>query len=89
MPFDYGEKRPDGQYERYPTDRAEGQFVAPLRHTYIHQTCGTRTKVGSLIAETYAKNPNYYTHTFCVHCKDHYSIEQFNWVEDGVLLGKI
>lgn len=43
--FDYGPKRPDGQYERHPvlseTERAQG-FVRPVRRSYRH--VGARPK---------------------------------------------
>ena len=39
MSFNYGQKRPDGQYERHPIlseeERAKG-FVRPVRRTYRH-----------------------------------------------------
>lgn len=88
MPFDYGEKRPDGQWERYPTN-VEGEYLAPIRNKYIHKTCGTETRIGDEIAETYAKNPSYYGRTFCVACKEHYPISEFHWSRDGVELGQI
>jgi hypothetical protein len=87
MAFDYGSKRPDGQYERYPTN-TEGNFIAPYRDTYIHQTCETSTKVGTSIADTYAKNPTFYTRTFCVQCADHFPLDEFKW-KDGVQVGKV
>jgi hypothetical protein len=39
-----------------------------------------------VIAETYAKDPHYYTSTFCCECKGHYRVGQdgdFNWFEKG------
>jgi hypothetical protein len=85
--FDYGKKKEDGQHENYPVN-TEGEYVAPIRRTYVHRKCGVATKVSMNIAETYAKNPRYYSHTFCVGCKEHMPINQFEW-EDGVTLGEI
>lgn len=86
--FDYGNKRPDGQHERHPTN-TDGEYVAPVRTKYIHSKCGVETVVGSVIAETYAKNPTFYGRTFCVGCHDYFPISEFNWSRDRVQLGKI
>src|SRR5712671_4762570 len=59
-------------------ERAKG-FVRPLRDTYTHNTCGTDTKMGRTIAETYARDPKFYNGTFCVHCREHFPLDQFVW----------
>lgn len=87
MAFDYGNKKPDGQHERHPLN-TEGEFIAPVRNVYTHNTCGVATKIGSGIAETYAKNPRFYGRTFCVGCRDYFPIDEFKW-DDGVTLGEI
>lgn len=33
--FDYGRKRPDGQFERHPFI-SDGEFVRPVRYSYCH-----------------------------------------------------
>lgn len=66
-------------------ERAKG-FVRPVRRTYIHQKCGTSTKMGQSIAETYARDPKFYGATFCVQCRGHFPVAEFNW-EDGQVLG--
>lgn len=33
--------------------------------------CGTRTTMGRELAETYARNPYFYSGTFCVACRKH------------------
>lgn len=88
MTFDYGKKLPDGQHEKHPIN-VEGDYIAPIRETYIHKTCNAATKIGSLIAETYARNPKYYTRTFCAECRDYFPIAEFNWKSDGIELGQI
>lgn len=85
--FDYGEIKENGQYERYPV-KTEGEYVAPIRRTYIHQKCGVATTISLLIAETYAKNPEFYQATFCVGCEKHFPVWEFKW-EDGVTVGEV
>lgn len=44
--------------------------------------CGTRTTMGLAIAETYARDPQFYSGTFCVHCREHFPVGpngQFVW----------
>lgn len=35
-------------------EKAKG-YIRPIRDTYIHKTCGTVTRMGLSIAETYAR----------------------------------
>lgn len=85
------ELRADGQQKGYvvlsPEERAKG-FVKPLRRSYVHAFpsetdrqvgCGGETTMGLAIAETYARNPRFYNGTFCAHCKQHFSLNQFIW----------
>lgn len=69
-------------------ERAKG-FVRPVRRTYLHIACGTTTTMGMAIAETYARDPKFYSGTFCVHCRAHFPIGEtgeFKW-EDGTMVG--
>ena len=59
-------------------ERAKG-FVRPLRSVYLHKTCSTTTRMGDAIAETYARDPSFYSGTFCVHCRAHFPLDQFVW----------
>jgi hypothetical protein len=59
-------------------ERAKG-YVRPVRKTYLHKTCGKVTSMGQSIAETYACNPTFYSGTFCVHCREHFPLDQFVW----------
>lgn len=64
-------------------ERALG-FVEPVRLSYIHQKCGGVTTMGRAIAETYARNPFFYSGTFCVHCGAHFPVgEDGEFVWDG------
>lgn len=64
-----------------PEERAKG-FVRPVRNVYIHLTCNTETKMGQSIAETYARNPKFYSGTFCAYCKAHFPLNQFVWKDN-------
>ncbi|MCC6428307.1 MAG: hypothetical protein IT435_15985 [Phycisphaerales bacterium] len=85
-PFDYGDKLPDGQHLRHPTNvPADRTFVRPVRLSYIHQKCGVKTSMPQSIAETYAANPAFYGRTFCCGCGDYFPVGangDFVW-DDG------
>lgn len=63
-----------------PEERAKG-FVKRVRYTYVHK-CGVATKMGVALAETYARDPNFYSGTFCVGCRAHFPLIEFTW-DDG------
>lgn len=54
-------------------ERAKG-FVRPVRRSYVHEKCGVVTTMGQSLAETYARDPNFYSGTFCCGCGDHYPV---------------
>lgn len=60
------------------SERARG-FVRPVRRTYVHTTCGAATTMGLAIAETYARNPAFYSGTFCSSCRQHRPLAEFVW----------
>jgi hypothetical protein len=69
-------------------DRAKG-FIRPVRTSYIHEKCGSSTRMNVAIAETYARNPGYYGRTFCCACGEHYPVGvdgEFVW-PDGTKVG--
>jgi len=80
--FDYGEKQEDGQFENYPTID-EGEFVQQVRYSYVHKQCGEPTIMNSELAESVARDPEYYDKTFCAHCESHFPVDEFRWKEDG------
>ena len=59
---------PDGQHADHwvlsAEERAKG-FVRPVRRSYKHTVCGVVTSMPEAIAETYARQPGYYSSTFC------------------------
>ncbi len=54
-------------------DRAKG-FVEPVRQSYRHEKCGVVTTMGLSIAETFARNPSFYSGTFCAGCGSHFPV---------------
>lgn len=66
-------------------ERAKG-FVRPVRHTYVHNACGSATTMGQALAETYARDPSFYGATYCVRCGMHKAVSEFRW-EDGSVVG--
>ena len=87
VPADHSHTRlkENGQQQNYvvltPEERAKG-FVKPVRRTYVHRKCGCATTMGTAMAETYARDPNFYTGTFCVGCCTHFPLVEFAW-DDG------
>lgn len=80
--FDYGEKRDDGQYENYPTIE-DGEFQQQPRDTYVHvDGCGQSTTMTGDLPESVARDPQYYTETFCAGCGTHVPVGEVEW-EDG------
>ena len=76
-----------GMQEKYVVlndeERAKG-FVRPVRTTYIHLTCGAVTWMNTAIAETYARQPDYYTGTYCGRCRGHFPVgKDGEFVWDG------
>lgn len=70
-------------------ERAKG-FVRPLRRAYVHvrgRACGTVTRMGLALCETYARQPTFYGATYCVGCSMHLSVAEFDWDEDGQQVG--
>lgn len=85
---DHRELKEDGQQLGYVVlteeERAKG-FVRPVRRKYIHLTCGGVTTMGDALAETYARDPNFYSGTFCAICRKHFPVGEdgeFVW-DDG------
>ncbi len=42
--------------------------------------------MGLALSETYARNPKFYSSTFCVGCNTHLPVGEFVW-EDGEVVG--
>lgn len=62
-------------------ERAKG-FVRPVRQSYVHDKCGGTTTMGLALAETYARDPSFYSGTFCAICRAHFQVGaegEFTW----------
>lgn len=70
-------------------ERAKG-FVRPVRRTYRHLKCDTTTTMGQSLAETYARDPAFYSGTFCVSCRAHFPVGadgEFVWSDTDEKVG--
>lgn len=54
-------------------------FDGPVMLRYAEGGCGTVTRMALSIAETYARDPTFYSGTFCVGCQKHLPLEEFIW----------
>ena len=79
-----------GQQKAYVVlseDERRKGFVRPVRDAYQHLTCGKITTMSRDIAETYARDPFFYSGTFCTACRGHFPVGEdgeFTWYEmDG------
>ena len=65
---DHRELQANGQQKGYivlnAEERAKG-FIRPVRTKYVHKPCGAVTSMPMPIAETYARDPFFYSGTFC------------------------
>jgi hypothetical protein len=84
---------PDGMQDKYlvlsEEERAKG-FVRPLRRSYLHTKCGATTTMGLALCETYARDPKFYSGTYCARCQAHFPVGEdgeFVWSEDGQKVG--
>lgn len=87
---DHRELLPSGQQKGYVVLSAEERskgFVRPVRQTYRHKTCHSITTMGRALAETYARDPEFYSGTFCVNCSAHFPLDQFVWEGTDEILG--
>lgn len=83
------EPRANGQQKDYvilsADERAKG-FVRPVRRSYRHK-CGSVTTMAQSIAETFARDPGFYSGGFCCACAAHFPNAEFVWADDGSPVG--
>jgi hypothetical protein len=61
-----------------------GRYWTRAQLDHVNKGCGQVTTMGLAIAETYARNPTFYTGTFCVQCGEHFPVGEFGeFVWDG------
>lgn len=85
--------KPNGQQNDYVVlaeeERAKG-FVRPVRRSYKHLKCGGVTTMGQTLAETYARDPGFYSGTFCCDCGAHFPVGadgEFVWAGSDEKVG--
>lgn len=90
---DHREIQPNGQQKAYVVlseeERSKG-FVRPVRMSYKHEKCGVVTTMGQSIAETYARDPEFYGATFCIGCGAHFPVGangEFVWAGTNEKVG--
>jgi len=83
----------NGQQEGYVVlaeeEIAKG-YVRPVRRSYTHLKCGGVTTMGETIAQTYARDPYFYSGTFCCHCGKHFQVGkdgEFVWANTSEKVG--
>lgn len=50
--------------------------------------CDTVTTMALPLAQTYARDPKFYSHTFCVQCGAHLRVEEFVWEGTDDVVGQ-
>lgn len=60
---------PEGKQRQYPITRED----------VYGDACGHRTTCSPAIADTYARDPEFYSGTFCVSCSKHFPLNEFVW----------
>ena len=90
---DHRELKENGQQKGYVVlsteERAKG-FVRPVRQSYKHLGCGMITTMGQALAETYARDPHFYSGTFCATCREHFPVGvdgEFVWAGTSEKVG--
>ena len=73
-------------FEQYPPEMEPltGKFWTERE---LNSGCGSDTTMGRSIAETYARQPDFYGGTFCVHCRAHFPLDQFVWAGTSERVG--
>lgn len=77
------------KFEAYLEDASPitGRFWTQAQLDAVGTGCGTVTTMGLALAETYARNPEFYGATYCVQCRKHLPVEEFIWDKDGSVVG--
>lgn len=87
---DHRELKENGQQKGYvclsEEERAKG-FIRPVRQYYKHKSCKAITTMSLPLAETYARDPKFYSATFCCSCGAHFPVDQFWWFETNEEVG--
>lgn len=73
-------------FEAYPESEspATGRYWTEEQ---LKSGCGTTTTMSLSLAETYARQPSFYSHTFCVGCHTHFLVAEFVWEGTNDIVG--
>ena len=68
-------------FEAYPESESPltGRYWTQQQLDGIGKGCGTVTTMGHALAETYARDPKFYSGTFCCGCGKHLPVDEFVW----------
>lgn len=75
------------KYEAYPENDDEGCVGRYWTKEQLESGCGTVTRMGIKLAETYARDPKFYGATFCCECGTHKPVGEFTWDGTDELVG--
>lgn len=75
------------QAEAYLIKEDTGDYVRPVRQSYVHTVCGATTTMGLALAQTYAMDPTFYGATYCVLCMKHRPVSEFVWAGTDEVVG--
>ena len=64
------------KWEKWPEEKGLGRYWTKEQ---LESGCNTVTTMGLALAETYARDPEFYGATFCCHCQKHLPLEEFVW----------
>lgn len=69
------------KFEPYPDKQSPvvGRFWTQPELDRITRACNTTTRMGTAIAETYARDPKFYGATYCCGCGAHFPVDEFVW----------
>lgn len=73
-------------YEEYPKsdNSAVGRFWTQKE---LDSGCGSLTTMGVALSETYARQPDFYSATFCCGCGTHFPVKEFIWDGTNEIVG--
>ena len=79
------------KYEEYPEGAPERNGGAAVGRYWtqdqLRSGCGRTTTMGIALAETYARDPKFYSGTFCCECGRHFDLEEFVWEGTTEIVG--
>lgn len=73
------------KYEAYPAGSPEAERGLSGKYwtqrELNSESCRYVTTMGIALAETYARDPKFYSGTFCTHCAAHFNLDEFEWLD--------